>query len=1077
MISLRRLHSTAKIYMASMLTLVTLQATPIKIMPLGDSLTYDDSAKYYLGNEYNYTGPVPQEGERTAYRSFLAYNLTAAGVDFNFVGSQNAGFDVVPGFDANHEGHSGWSTSKILGKIDEWLALNSPDIVLLHAGINDSNRSATGPGHVASILDKIKAFGTAHNKEIKVVVALILNSKDDDIETIAYNTKLDEMLTERNDPNIKKVDMEDAVPADEYFDKLHPTKAGYKKMAQKWFEVLESSGWLNGHSLDDAVNLWHLNETGGTNYSTRYVDSKQGKNLTSFSNEADGNFFPDPSSGKVGGAQHFDHNVIFSNGSNHPASYSPQDNFTIECWVKPVSESTNLEVFMHQGHIWIGKVYKTLRVELSPVKTIDAGLLTLNIWNHVAVVKEGSTKARVYINGVETYNGSGTKDDTEMAGTMQGLFTLGAFSAAEYFFNGDLDEVAIYNTALTKSEVQEQYTVQGGTLINDTIPPVLIEVTAIPNPTDSTTPSYVFSSTEAGNITLSGSCGSATPTVAISGNNTITFAVLAVNTYEDCTLVVTDEANNASEALAIPAFAVGETNDTTPPVITLTGASDINVSVGITYVDAGATASDDKDGDITANIVTVGNTINTSAEGNYTITYDVNDTAKNKAIQVKRTVHVVAVKVTDTTPPVITLTGASDINVSVGITYVDAGATASDDKDGDITANIVTVGNTINTSAEGNHTITYNVNDAAGNLAVLVVRQIHVVAATVVDTTIPVITLTGGDVDVVVGTAYIDAGATAHDNIDGDITSNIVTVGNTIDTSAEGTHTITYNVNDAAKNKAIQVKRTVHVVAAPDIEAPVITLKGDSPLQIIKGNAYTEYGASAEDDVDGNLTDKVKINTTQVNISVEGNYTVTYTVSDKAGNNAESNRTVQVLVPTLEGNTTDTDNDKIPDVQDTDDDNDGVLDEHDAFPLDKNETTDLDGDGIGDNADTDDDGNGIEDSQEQKWFTYKDKMAIVAGSTLKVQGLGVNPSVEGDMFTLTHTFGTEKNAKNAYLSSNKIGEVHTGFKAGTIDDTTLKIGTSFKTGTNSVIKMDAGKVLIRIRARFNKNDTFEIGGK
>ncbi|MEO7659744.1 MAG: hypothetical protein ABIV48_09030, partial [Pyrinomonadaceae bacterium] len=57
----------------------------------------------------------------------------------------------------------------------------------------------------------------------------------------------------------------------------------------------------------------------------------------------------------------------------------------------------------------------------------------------------------------------------------------------------------------------------------------------------------------------------------------------------------------------------------------------------------------------------------------------------------------------------------------------------------------------------------------------------------------------------------------------------------------------------------------------------------------------------------------------------------------------------------------DTDNDGIGNNADPDDDNDGVLDENDAFPLDPNESVDTDGDGIGNNADTDDDGDGVPD--------------------------------------------------------------------------------------------------------------------
>ena len=60
----------------------------------------------------------------------------------------------------------------------------------------------------------------------------------------------------------------------------------------------------------------------------------------------------------------------------------------------------------------------------------------------------------------------------------------------------------------------------------------------------------------------------------------------------------------------------------------------------------------------------------------------------------------------------------------------------------------------------------------------------------------------------------------------------------------------------------------------------------------------------------------------------------------------------------------DTDNDGISNSEDTDDDNDGVLDVDDAFPLNPNESVDTDHDGVGNNADKDDDNDGISDALE-----------------------------------------------------------------------------------------------------------------
>ena len=55
--------------------------------------------------------------------------------------------------------------------------------------------------------------------------------------------------------------------------------------------------------------------------------------------------------------------------------------------------------------------------------------------------------------------------------------------------------------------------------------------------------------------------------------------------------------------------------------------------------------------------------------------------------------------------------------------------------------------------------------------------------------------------------------------------------------------------------------------------------------------------------------------------------------------------------------------------EDFDDDNDGFLDEIDAFPNDSNEWLDTDGDGIGNNADIDDDNDDYEDSLESSCFS------------------------------------------------------------------------------------------------------------
>ncbi|PWI29899.1 peptidase S8 [Flavobacteriaceae bacterium LYZ1037] len=162
--------------------------------------------------------------------------------------------------------------------------------------------------------------------------------------------------------------------------------------------------------------------------------------------------------------------------------------------------------------------------------------------------------------------------------------------------------------------------------------------------------------------------------------------------------------------------------DTTAPVITLTGASNINLEVGDTYNELGATATDNIDGNLTSSIVITG-TVNTASAGTYTRYYNVSDAAGNAATQRTRTVNVTVPA--DTTAPVIALNGASTINLEVGDTYNELGATATDNVDGNLTSSIVITG-TVNTASAGTYTRNYNVSDAAGNAATQRTRTIIV---------------------------------------------------------------------------------------------------------------------------------------------------------------------------------------------------------------------------------------------------------------------------------------------------------------------------------------------------------------
>jgi len=235
----------------------------------------------------------------------------------------------------------------------------------------------------------------------------------------------------------------------------------------------------------------------------------------------------------------------------------------------------------------------------------------------------------------------------------------------------------------------------------------------------------------------------------------------------------TDVAGNVSAQVTRTVNVASD--DIIKPVILLIGNPTINLAVGDNYTELGATASDDTDGDISANII-ITSDVNTAAVGTYSVNYNVQDASGNAAIEVTRTVNMMQIAI-DIVKPVITLMGDADINLTVGDNYVELGATALDDTD--------------------------------GNIAVQVTRTIIV---TEVD--IPVITLIGNDtINVTLGDDYVDMGATAIDGIDGNISASIV-INSDVDTTTVGRYSVNYNVQDSDNNLAMEVTRTVIVVAA-----------------------------------------------------------------------------------------------------------------------------------------------------------------------------------------------------------------------------------------------------------------------
>jgi len=244
----------------------------------------------------------------------------------------------------------------------------------------------------------------------------------------------------------------------------------------------------------------------------------------------------------------------------------------------------------------------------------------------------------------------------------------------------------------------------------------------------------------------------------------------------------------------------------------------------------------------------------------------------------------------DAVYPEITLNGLSQIAVAQDDAYTDAGvATATDNTDGDLGVGNVTTSGEVDTSLVGTYTITYSIADSSGNVAVAT-REVVVVTGLGNQ---PEITLNGDAVvNIDLNSTYLDEGAFATDAQDDDATLTAAIVVSSIDTSRTGSYEVTYNVTDSNGNAAFQVTRTVNV---NDVTSPVISVTGNNPAYIGLDETYEDEGATATDDADTNpgITNRITVDN-PVDTSNEGQYTVTYTVVDTAGNSSTITRTVHV---------------------------------------------------------------------------------------------------------------------------------------------------------------------------------------
>jgi lysophospholipase L1-like esterase len=197
---------------------------PVKIMPLGDSITYG------MGAPGGYRAPLYQLCVNTNF-------------NVNFVGTQNN--NPAPWqLQVNHEGHSGLRIDQIYSAfLAEVNSISAPDIILLMIGTNDYGQNYD-TANATNRLDQLITLIATNQPNAKLFVAnLTLRTDSSSVEMAieaTFNPFVPGLVATHAalGQHVYFVDIHSVIGASDLIDTLHPNQTGYDKMAAAWFQAI-----------------------------------------------------------------------------------------------------------------------------------------------------------------------------------------------------------------------------------------------------------------------------------------------------------------------------------------------------------------------------------------------------------------------------------------------------------------------------------------------------------------------------------------------------------------------------------------------------------------------------------------------------------------------------------------------------------------------------------------------------------------------------------------------------------------------------------------------------------------------
>jgi hypothetical protein len=559
---------------------------------------------------------------------------------------------------------------------------------------------------------------------------------------------------------------------------------------------------------------------------------------------------------------------------------------TLEAWVRPTSSTSYRTVVLKEVSAELGYALYAADsdhgarpsgwVRIANVSRYSDGTasLPLNVYSHIAVTYNGSALV-FYVNGVATRT-------TAISGNIQTSnmpLRIGGNSIWGEYFRGQIDEVRIYNRALTQSEIQTDMVLPigegGGGGGADTTPPT-ISLTAPAN-----------GATVSGTVTLG---ANASDNVGVVG---VQFKMDGVDVgTEDTTSPFSTSWNTTGvvagthQISAVARDAAGNTATSAVATVTVSNADTQAPTVALTAPANGTTVSGNVtvSADATDNVAVTGvqfrldgNNLGSedvsapysiawattgASNGSHQLSAIARDAAGNVTTSAIRTVTVSNGGSGDTQAPSVALTApangatvsgtvtlsanASDNVRVVGVQFkVDGVNAGTEDTSSPFSRswNSALVGN-------GTHSVTAVARDAAGNITTSAARTIVVGNG---DTQAPTVSLTAPSSGATVsGTVTLSANASDNDRVVGvQFKVDGVNAG-TEDTSspfsrswdslsvANGSHSVTAVARDAAGNTTTSAARSITVSNGGGGGGTPLTINGNQRFQTIDG-----FGVSA----------------------------------------------------------------------------------------------------------------------------------------------------------------------------------------------------------------------------------------